>query len=70
VLLDCYTGAFLVPYLIVLVCGGIPIFFLEIALGQLMSQGGFGAWMVCPIFKGQYSDMMKVNFARNIHLYV
>jgi len=36
-----------------LVCGGIPTFYLEIALGQFMSQGGIGAWNICPLFKGE-----------------
>lgn len=45
-------GAFLIPYAIFLVCGGVPIFFLEIALGQFMSRGNFAAWAICPIFQG------------------
>ncbi|KAK6620008.1 hypothetical protein RUM44_006408 [Polyplax serrata] len=54
----CYKnggGAFLVPYFICLVAGGIPIFFLEIAIGQYTSQGGITAWNFCPIFKEEES---------------
>ena len=47
------TGSFFIPYLVCLLAGGVPIFFLEIALGQLMSQGGLAAWNICPIFKGR-----------------
>jgi len=36
-----------------LVCGGIPTFVLEVALGQYMSLGGIGAWNICPLFKGE-----------------
>jgi len=41
-----------------LVCGGIPTFYLEIALGQFMSQGGIGAWNICPLFKGEWPYML------------
>ncbi|XP_038667934.1 sodium- and chloride-dependent creatine transporter 1-like [Scyliorhinus canicula] len=50
----CYKnggGVFLIPYLLIVLVGGIPVFFLEIALGQFMKQGGVGAWNIAPLFK-------------------
>lgn len=40
------------PYFICLVTGGIPIFFLEVGLGQFTSEGGITAWNICPVFRG------------------
>nr|XP_048685062.1 sodium- and chloride-dependent GABA transporter 2 isoform X2 [Caretta caretta] len=52
----CYKnggGAFFIPYLIFLFTCGIPVFFLETALGQYTSQGGVTAWRkLCPLFEG------------------
>ncbi|KAM3184522.1 hypothetical protein ACTXT7_008224 [Hymenolepis weldensis] len=31
---------------------GIPMFFLEVSVGQLMSRGGIEAWEIIPLFKG------------------
>lgn len=50
----CVAGVFLIPYLLIVFIGGIPVFFLEIALGQFMKQGGVSAWNIAPLFKGTY----------------
>ncbi|XP_072769451.1 sodium- and chloride-dependent creatine transporter 1-like isoform X3 [Nerophis lumbriciformis] len=53
----CYKnggGVFLIPYLLIVFFGGIPVFFLEIALGQFMKQGGVSAWNIVPLFKGTF----------------
>lgn len=39
-----FSGAFLIPYVIMLAIQGIPIFYLELALGQRLRKGAIGAW--------------------------
>ncbi|MBN3299939.1 SC6A3 protein, partial [Amia calva] len=51
----CYKnggGAFLVPYLFFMVIAGMPLFYMELALGQYNRVGAAGVWKICPIFKG------------------
>ncbi|PAV73620.1 hypothetical protein WR25_00597 [Diploscapter pachys] len=52
----CYRyggGAFLVPYFIMLLVGGLPIFYMELALGQYHRSGCISIWRkICPMFKG------------------
>ncbi|KAJ8249836.1 hypothetical protein COCON_G00230520 [Conger conger] len=46
-------GAFFVPYFILLIFVGLPVFFLETAIGQYTSEGGVTAWRkMCPMFEG------------------
>lgn len=48
-----------------LVFGGIPVFMLEVALGQYMSKGGLHAWDICPLFKGIL--MLIYSFLLQLH---
>ncbi|EUB64015.1 Sodium- and chloride-dependent GABA transporter [Echinococcus granulosus] len=47
-----FACAFLIPYFISIFVTGIPMFFLEVSIGQLMSRGGIEAWEIIPLFKG------------------
>lgn len=38
------SGAFLIPFLIMLVLEGIPLFLIEMAIGQKMRLGSLGVW--------------------------
>ena len=37
-------GAFMIPFLILLVVEGIPLLYLEFAIGQRLRRGGLGVW--------------------------
>lgn len=45
-------GAFLIPYLIVLLLIGRPIYYLEMCLGQFSRFGQVKVWNMAPMFKG------------------
>uniref|UniRef100_V9KM56 Transporter n=1 Tax=Callorhinchus milii TaxID=7868 RepID=V9KM56_CALMI len=70
----CYKnggGVFLIPYIVVALAGGIPIFFLEIALGQFMKAGSINVWNIAPLFKGLgFSSMVIVFFCNTYYIMV
>lgn len=46
------AGSFLVPYIIMLVVEGMPLLYLELAVGQRMRQGSIGAWRTISPYLG------------------
>ena len=46
------SGAFVLPFMIMLFVTGIPLFFLESAFGQYASSGVISIWKASPIFQG------------------
>ncbi|PAA68202.1 hypothetical protein BOX15_Mlig022485g2 [Macrostomum lignano] len=45
-------GAFFVPYIIFLLLCGVPVFLLDLSLGQFTSEGPATCWEFAPIFTG------------------
>nr|CAH7755518.1 unnamed protein product [Callosobruchus chinensis] len=61
-------GAFLVPYFVMLAVEGIPIFYLELAIGQRLRKGAIGVWnQVSPFLSGIGISSAVVSF--NVALY-
>ena len=46
-------GAFLIPYMIVMILIGRPMYFLELVLGQFSSKSSIKIWDVVPAFRGK-----------------
>ncbi|XP_041804536.1 sodium- and chloride-dependent GABA transporter 2-like [Chelmon rostratus] len=65
-------GVFLVPYVLILFTCGIPIFFLEVSLGQLTGQGGITCWRkICPLFEGLgYSNQMIMVYSSMYYIVI
>ncbi|XP_034853217.1 sodium- and chloride-dependent transporter XTRP3 isoform X2 [Mirounga leonina] len=45
-------GSFLVPYIVMLMVEGMPLLYLELAVGQRMRQGSIGAWRTISPYLG------------------
>ncbi|XP_037538000.1 sodium- and chloride-dependent GABA transporter 3-like [Nematolebias whitei] len=65
-------GVFLVPYVLMVLCCGIPTFFLEVSLGQLTGQGGITCWRkLCPIFEGLgYSSVIIMVYTSTYYIII
>ncbi|KAH8022516.1 hypothetical protein HPB51_025079 [Rhipicephalus microplus] len=69
----CYEnggGAFLIPYFICLITTAIPMFYLEVAMGQYLSRGGIGIWGIVPMFKGIGIASLTIVTLSNIYYMV
>uniref|UniRef100_A0A2K5N3F6 Transporter n=2 Tax=Cercopithecinae TaxID=9528 RepID=A0A2K5N3F6_CERAT len=56
-------GSFLVPYIIMLIVEGMPLLYLELAVGQRMRQGSIGAWRtISPYLSGVGIASVVVSF--------
>jgi len=54
ILIDCYVSAsFLIPYMLIFVMAGLPMFFMEMAFGQFLALGPISVWRVLPLLYGE-----------------
>jgi len=66
----CYKnggGAFLIPYFLFVLVGSLPVFFLEVAIGQYTSMGSSLAFNCVPVMKGIGIAVNVINFHLNTY---
>ncbi|XP_063751548.1 sodium- and chloride-dependent GABA transporter 2-like [Eleginops maclovinus] len=71
----CYRnggGVFFIPYFLFMFTCGIPLFFLETALGQYTSQGSITCWRkICPLFQGMgYASHLITAFSATSYIVI
>ncbi|MCL4155628.1 UNVERIFIED_CONTAM: hypothetical protein GTU68_041172 [Idotea baltica] len=55
-------GAFLIPYLAVLLLIGRPLYYMELCMGQFASYGCVKVWNMVPIMKGLFLQWKYILF--------
>ena len=54
-----FSGAFLIPYFVAMLTCGIPLFLLEVSVGQYLGVGGMSVvGQLCPIFKVRKNEFL------------
>ncbi|XP_067653314.1 sodium- and chloride-dependent glycine transporter 2-like [Haliotis asinina] len=54
-------GAFLIPYIVCLTLCGLPLFSLEVTIGQFCGKSAAHVWSVCPLVKGLGIGMLTIS---------
>uniref|UniRef100_H2YII6 Transporter n=1 Tax=Ciona savignyi TaxID=51511 RepID=H2YII6_CIOSA len=66
----CYKnggGAFLIPYVLFVVLGSLPVFFLEVTIGQYTNLGSALAMRMVPVMKGIGISLNMINYYINVY---
>lgn len=53
-----------------MVIAGMPLFYMELALGQYNREGAAGVWKICPIFKGRKSQFLYADRWTDRHMQI
>jgi len=53
-------GAFLIPYVLFVAIGSLPVFFLEVSVGQYTNLGSALAFRIVPIMKGEIPVICRI----------
>lgn len=50
----CFSGAFLIPFVVMITLCGFPLYFLEYSLAKFSGKGPYKIWDICPLFRGKF----------------
>ena len=62
-----FAGAFLLPYCIMLAVVGLPLFYMELAIGQYASLGPITIWRLNPLLKGKFASIIFLYLFYQLH---
>ena len=54
-----FIASFLIPYFVILILAGLPLFLMEMSFGQFSSLGPISAWNAVPLFRGWFYSYNK-----------
>lgn len=61
-------GAFLIPYLFMICFLGLPLFYLELAIGQYYRSGAITCWKkICPLLSGVGYAVVMIAFLTDFY---
>lgn len=63
-------GAFLIPYIFVLLFIGRPLYLLELGLGQFSSSGSARVWDMVPALRGEHLCLLPACLSYFVFFYV
>ncbi|KAI2800372.1 Sodium- and chloride-dependent GABA transporter 1, partial [Blomia tropicalis] len=66
-----FHSAFLVPYLLCVCVLGVPLFLMEVSLGQYLQAGGVSVWNKIPILKGiGFASMVMIGLCNTYYIVI
>ena len=63
-------GAYLIPYFLLIITGSVPMYYLEIIMGQYTRSGAIKIWDICPMFRGVGIGIIILNMFVNVYFII
>lgn len=63
-------GAFILPFVAMMMVLGVPIFYFELSIGQFCSCGPVGVWNLSPLFRGIGFTAISIQWIASLYYHV